>query len=66
MAKKYYSMNEVPVGTEMIIKSSGTKGVLVEVQNFPTTFKIKDENGHVKNYYTYQVDIIDWPPKDSN
>ena len=40
MAKKYYSMNEVPIGTEMIIKSSGIKGVLVEVQNFPTTFKI--------------------------
>jgi hypothetical protein len=34
--------------------------------NSLTTFKIKDENGHVKNYYTYQVDIIDWPPKDSN
>ena len=62
MAKKYYSMNEVPIGTEMIIKSSGIKGVLVEVQNFPTTFKIKDENDQVENYYTYEVDIIDWPP----
>ena len=66
MAKKYYSMNEVPVGTEVIIKSSGVKGVLVEIQNFPTTFKVKDENGHLENYYTYEVEVLNWPPQDSN
>ena len=63
MAKKYYSMNEVPLGTKMKIKSSGLKGELVEIQNFPTTFKVKDENGIINNFYTYEVDIIDWPPK---
>ena len=34
MAKKYFSMNEVPIGTNMIIKSSRIKGELVEVQNY--------------------------------
>ena len=47
MSNKYYSMNEVPLGTEMIIKASGLKGILMEIQNFPTTFKVKDEQGEV-------------------
>ena len=64
MAKKYYSMNEVPLGSKITIKSSGLKGELIEIQNFPTTFKVKDENGDIDNFYTYEVDIIDWPPKD--
>ena len=64
MAKKYHSMNEVPVGTEMIIKSSKLKGVLLEVQNFPTSFKVEDENGTISNYYTYEVEIVNWPPKE--
>ena len=61
MAKKYFSMNEVPIGTKMIIKSSGLKGELVKIQNFPTTFNVKDENGGTNNYYTYEVKILDWP-----
>ena len=65
MANKYYSMNEVPLGTKMIIKSSGLKGELLEIQNFPTTFKVKTENGDIDHYYTYEVEIIDWPPEDS-
>ena len=62
--KKYYSLNQVPLGTEMIVKSSGEKGVLLEIQNFPTTFKIEDSLGEVKNYYTYEVEILNWPPKE--
>ncbi len=62
--KKYYSLNQVPLGTEMIVKSSGEKGVLLEIQNFPTTFKIEDSQGVVKNYYTYEVEILNWPPKE--
>ena len=62
--KKYYSLNQVPIGTEMIVKSSGEKGVLLEIQNFPTTFKIEDSLGEVKNYYTYEVEILNWPPKE--
>ena len=62
--KKYYSFNQVPVGTEMIIKSSGEKGVLLEVQNFPTTFKVEDDQGVVKNYYTYEVEVLNWPPEE--
>ena len=64
MAKKYYSMNEVPIGTNMIIKKTGLKGVLLEIKNFPTMFKLEDENKNINNYYTYEVEIIDWPPNE--
>jgi len=64
MAKKYYSMNEVPSGTDMIVKKNGKKVILLEIHNFPTIFKTKDEEGVEKNYYTYEVDIINWPPED--
>ena len=62
MAKKYHSMNEVPIGTKMVVKKTGLEVVLVEIQNFPTSFKTKDENGIIKNYFTYEVEIENWPP----
>ena len=62
--KKYFSLNHVPQGTGMIVKESGEEVTLIEVINFPTTFKTKNKNGEEKNYYTYEVDIIDWPPLD--
>jgi len=64
MANKYYSMNEVPIGTEVIIKSSGKKGILMDIQHFPTSFKIKDEDDVINNYFTYEVELLGWPPKE--
>ena len=64
MAKKtYYSMNDVPIGTEMIVKKNDKKVVLIQIHNFPTTFKTKDENGVEEKYYTYEVNILNWPPE---
>ena len=64
MAKKYYSMNEVPIGTIMVVKESGIEVVLIEIQHFPTSFKASDKEGNVSSYLTHQVDIEDWPPKE--
>ena len=61
MAKKYFSMNEVPSGTKMIVNETNKEVILVEVQNFPTTFIVEDESGHREKYYTHEVRIIDWP-----
>ena len=61
MAKKYISLNEVPIGTKMIVKETREEVKLVKIQNFPTTFNVKDENGGTNNYYTYEVKILDWP-----
>ena len=64
MAKEYFSMNEVPADTNMIVKKTGEKVTLLEIHNFPTIFRIKNEEGIEKNYYTYEVDIVGWPPKE--
>lgn len=64
MPKKYFSMNEVPIGTEMLVKKTSKKVVLLEIQHFPTTFKVKDEDNNIDSFYTYEVDIKDWPPKE--
>ena len=64
MAKKYYSMNEVPVGTKMKVKETGKEVILIEIQHFPTSFKTKNEDDKIKNYSTYEVDIDGWPPEE--
>ena len=64
MAKKYYSMNEVPLGSKMIVRKTGEQVKLIEIQHFPTSFKTEDNKGNVNSYFTYQVDIDDWPPEE--
>ena len=61
MAKKYFSLNEVPIGTKMIVKKTNEEVELIEIQNFPTTFIAISKNGTKANYYTHEVEIIDWP-----
>ena len=61
MAKKYLSLNEVPIGTKMVVKKTNEEGDLVEIQNFPTTFIAVSKNWTKANYYTHEVEIIDWP-----
>ena len=56
-------MNEVPLGTKMIIKKTNEQVELVKIQNFPTIFIVINKEGIKKNYFTYQVDIENWPPK---
>jgi len=61
MAKKYFSLNEVPIGTKMIVKSSNEEVELIEIQNFPTTFITKSYDGKISKHLTHEVDILDWP-----
>ena len=61
MAKKYISLNDVPVGTKMIIEETGEEVELVEIQNFPTTFIVKFNDGKKDSFLTHQVEILNWP-----
>ena len=62
MAKKTYNtMNNVPIGTKMKIKSTTEDVELVEIQNYPTTFLVKNKEGQILKCLTYEVEIIDWP-----
>ena len=63
MAKKYISLNEVPIGTKMIIKETKEEVELVKIQNFPTTFIVKFSDGKNDSFLTHQVEIINWPDK---
>ena len=58
---KKLSLNQVPVGTKMIVKETKEKVKLVKIQNFPTTFIVIFPNGIKDSYLTHEVDIIDWP-----
>ena len=57
-------MNEVPVGTKMVVKETGKEVILEAVYNFPTTFKTIDNKGLQKAYFTYQVHIVGWPKQE--
>ena len=46
----------------MKVKKTGEEVVLIEIQNFPTTFKTVNEAGDESSYYTYEVEIDEWPP----
>ena len=61
MPNKYFSLNQVPIGTKMRVKKTEEEVELVEIQNFPTTFIVVSSNGMKDSYLTYEVDIIDWP-----
>ena len=61
MAGKYFSLNEVPIGTKMVVKETKEEVELVEIQNFPTTFIITLSNGMKNSYLTHEVEIIGWP-----
>ena len=55
---KYFSMNRVPIGTKMKIKSNGKIGTLLEIFHYPTTFKIQFDNNSNIVCKTHEVEII--------
>ena len=56
---KYFSMNDVPVGTKMKINSTGEVCTLVQIFNFPTTFKVEKEDGSQVVFKTHEVEIVE-------
>jgi hypothetical protein len=45
----------------MIIEETGEEVELVEIQNFPTTFIVKFNDGKKDSFLTHQVEILNWP-----
>ena len=52
-------MNTVPIGTKMKIKKTGEIVTLVQIFHYPTTFKVKYENGKFDSVRTHSVKFID-------
>jgi len=61
MPNKYNSMNDVPIGTKMIIKETKEEVELLEIQNYPTNFIVKFSDGRRDSFLTHQVEILNWP-----
>ena len=59
-------MNDVPIGTDMIYKYYGRRCKLTEIVHFPTTFRVEFEDGTEGICLTHEVNIIGWPPSESN
>ena len=55
----YFSMNEVPIGTEVKIKNSDLIGRVIEVFHFQTTLKVEFENGSSSVYKTHEIEILE-------
>ncbi len=55
---KYFSMNNVPIGTKMKIKSNGKVGTLLEIFHYPTTFKVEFDDNSNGVFKTHEVEII--------
>lgn len=54
-------MNDVPIGTKMIIKETKEEVELLEIQNYPTNFIVKFNDGRRDSFLTHQVEILNWP-----
>ena len=62
MKHKYHTMNDVSIGTEILDKlNNKKKGTVVEIQNFPTMFKVEFDDGKTVMRLTHEVEIIGWP-----
>jgi len=57
-------MNDVPIGTKMVIKNTNQTGTLKEIIHFPTTFVVELESNKTQKCLTHEVDIIGWPLND--
>ena len=60
--KVYHTMNDVPIGTEMLHR--GKRGKLIELNNFRTMFKVEFEDGSIDLFLTHEIEIVGWPPND--
>ena len=56
---KYFSMNDVPIGTKMKINSTGEICTLIQIFNFPTTFKVQKDDGAKLVFKTHEVEILE-------
>jgi hypothetical protein len=55
---KYFSMNELEVGTQLKIKKTRIVGKLKVVHHYPTTFTIEFGDGSFQNYKTNEVEVV--------
>ena len=56
---QYKNMNTVPIGTKMKLKKTGEIVTLIHIFHYPTTFKVKYDNGQFDSIRTHEIEFID-------
>jgi len=57
--KKYFSMNNIEIGTKMQVVKTGELVILSKIFHYPTSFQVKKSNGELKVYKTHEVQMMD-------
>tara|TARA_B100000614_G_scaffold100945_1_gene90708 strand:+ start:1914 stop:2081 length:168 start_codon:yes stop_codon:yes gene_type:complete len=52
-------MNTIPLGTKMKIKKTGELVTLLQIFHYPTTFKVKFEDGRTESVRTHSVEFLE-------
>ncbi len=55
----YRNMNTIPLGTKMRIKKTGELVTLLQIFHYPTTFKVKFEDGRIESVRTHSVEFLE-------
>ncbi len=55
----YRNMNTIPLGTKMKIKKTGELVTLLQIFHYPTTFKVKFEDGRTESVRTHSVEFLE-------
>ena len=57
---KYFSMNNIELGSRLKVNGTGKIGKLVEIFHFPTLFKIEyEEGGGFDVFKTHEITIVE-------
>ena len=51
-------LNQIPIGTKFKVKATGEIITLDEIRNFPTRYKTSNDDGKIKYYKTFEVEVI--------
>ena len=56
--KKYFSMNNIEIGTKMEVLKTGEVDTLYKIFHYPTLFQVKNDKDKFNVYKTHELKIL--------
>ena len=56
--KKYFSMNNIEIGTKMEVLKTGKVVTLSKIFHYPTLFQVTNDKDKVEVYKTHELKIL--------
>jgi len=56
--KKYFSMNNIEIGTKMEVLKTGKVVTLSKIFHYPTLFQVKNDKDKFEVYKTHELKIL--------